>query len=88
MRGNNYVLGKFAKPALSFKNRHLTVEFLYMFGLYYLIRDLVVSLAALGGAFLWMISPDVNLLAAFGFGVAGTIWFAVFGRDVSPPGSR
>ncbi|HLE38642.1 MAG TPA: MFS transporter [Acidimicrobiia bacterium] len=59
-----------------------------MFGLYYLIRDLVVSLAALGGAFLWMISPDVNLLAAFGFGVAGTIWFAVFGRDVSPPGSR
>jgi len=36
VRGNNYVLGKFAKPALSFKNRHLTIEFLYMFGLYYL----------------------------------------------------
>lgn len=35
VRGNNYVLMKFAKPALTFKNRHLTTEFLYMFGLYY-----------------------------------------------------
>ncbi len=36
VRGNNYVLKKYAKPALQFKNRHLTTEFLYMFGLYYL----------------------------------------------------
>jgi cellulose synthase/poly-beta-1,6-N-acetylglucosamine synthase-like glycosyltransferase len=36
VRGNNYVLKKFAKPALQFKNRHLTTEFFYMFGLYYL----------------------------------------------------
>jgi cellulose synthase/poly-beta-1,6-N-acetylglucosamine synthase-like glycosyltransferase len=36
VRGNNYVLGKFMKPALAFRNRHLTVEFLYMFVLYYL----------------------------------------------------
>jgi cellulose synthase/poly-beta-1,6-N-acetylglucosamine synthase-like glycosyltransferase len=36
VRGNNYVLNKFAKPALQFRNRHLTTEFLYMFGLYYL----------------------------------------------------
>lgn len=36
VRGNNYVLKKFAKPALQFRNRHLTTEFLYMFGLYYL----------------------------------------------------
>ncbi len=36
VRGNNYVLKKFAKPAMQFKNRHLTMEFLYMFGLYYL----------------------------------------------------
>jgi cellulose synthase/poly-beta-1,6-N-acetylglucosamine synthase-like glycosyltransferase len=36
VRGNNYVLKKYARPALSFKNRHLTTEFLYMFGLYYL----------------------------------------------------
>lgn len=36
VRGNNYVLRKYARPALSFKNRHLTTEFFYMFGLYYL----------------------------------------------------
>lgn len=53
-----------------------------MFGLYYLIRDVVVSLAALGGAFLWRVSPEANLWTAFAFGVAGTLWFAIFGRDV------
>ncbi len=56
-----------------------------MFGLYYLLRDSVVSLAAFGGAFLWMISPEVNLLSAFGFGVLGTLWFAWRGRDMSVP---
>ena len=56
-----------------------------MFGLYYLIRDTVVSLAALGGAFLWQISPQTNLTAAFVCGVIGTIGFAVFGRDMPPP---
>jgi MFS family permease len=53
-----------------------------MFGLYYLIRDVFVSLAALGGAFLWQISPATNLIAAFVFGVIGTIGFGIFGRDV------
>jgi len=53
-----------------------------MFGLYYLVRDLVVSVAALGGAFLWLISPEVNLITAFAFGLAGTIWFAIWGRGV------
>lgn len=53
-----------------------------MFGLYYLIRDLVVGLAALGGAFLWQISPETNLITAFVFGVIGTVGFAVFGRDM------
>ena len=42
-----------------------------MFGLYYLLRDLVVSVAAFGGAFLWIIGPEVNLWVAFGFGVLG-----------------
>jgi MFS family permease len=54
-----------------------------MFGLYYLIRDSIVSLAAFGGALLWMISPEVNLFTAFGFGVLGTIWFAFRGRDLT-----
>jgi MFS family permease len=59
-----------------------------MFGLYYLIRDVVVSFAALGGAFLWQISPQANLLTAFMFGIAGTVGFAIFGRDVRAPGAE
>lgn len=51
------------------------------FGMYYLIRDSIVSLAAFGGAFLWLISPQTNFLTAFGFGIAGTAWFAIFGKD-------
>ncbi|MBN1980907.1 MAG: MFS transporter, partial [Chitinivibrionales bacterium] len=54
-----------------------------MFGLYYLLRDVIVSAAAFGGALLWKIGPEVNLLCAFGFGVVGTLWFALFGTDVS-----
>jgi MFS family permease len=53
-----------------------------MFGLYYLIRDVFVSAAALGGAFLWQISPETNLIAAFVFGIIGTVGFAIFGRDM------
>ncbi len=53
-----------------------------MFGLYYLIRDVFVSVAALGGAFLWQISPETNLITAFVFGIIGTLGFAVFGRDI------
>ena len=60
-----------------------------MFGLYYLIRDVFVSVAALGGAFLWQISPQMNLITAFVFGIIGTLGFAVFGRDITmPPDSR
>jgi MFS family permease len=54
-----------------------------MFGLYYLIRDTIVSLAAFGGALLWLISPATNFLSAFAFGVIGTIWFIARGIDVS-----
>lgn len=58
-----------------------------MFGLYYLIRDVVVSVAAFGGAFLWQHSPRLNLLTAFGFGALGTLWFAVRGKDLRSPRS-
>lgn len=54
-----------------------------MFGLYYLLRDVVVSMAAVGGAFLWQIGPGINFLAAFGCGVLGTVGFAVWGKDIS-----
>lgn len=53
-----------------------------MFGLYYLIRDVVVSIAALGGAFLWLLGPSVNLLTAFTFGLLGTAWFVWKGTDL------
>ncbi len=56
-----------------------------MFGLYYLVRDFFVSIAALGGAFLWEISPETNFIVAFVFGVMGTLGFAVFGRDLQMP---
>jgi MFS family permease len=59
-----------------------------MFGLYYLIRDVVVSAAAFGGAFLWRHSPVVNLMAAFAFGVAGTLWFLARGKDLPAPAGR
>ncbi|MDY6791781.1 MAG: MFS transporter [Thermodesulfobacteriota bacterium] len=54
-----------------------------MFGLYYLIRDVVVSIAAFSGAFLWMLGPAVNFLVAFSFGVVGTIVFTIWGDDQS-----
>ncbi|MBA4375583.1 MAG: MFS transporter [Anaerolinea sp.] len=53
-----------------------------VFGVYYLIRDVIVSVAAFGGVFLWAIKPEINLLVAFGFGLVGTIFFAIFGRDM------
>lgn len=60
-----------------------------MFGLYYLIRDVIVSLAAFGGAFLWTVGPEVNFLVAAGFGLAGSLWFAVRGTDLdSPPTTK
>jgi len=56
-----------------------------MFGFYYLLRDTVVSLAALLGAFLWQLSPAANLLSATGFGALGTLWFMRYGADVDRP---
>lgn len=53
-----------------------------MYGLYYFIRDVCVSVAAFGGAFLWLVSPTTNFIVAFVFGVLGTIGFARYGTDV------
>jgi MFS family permease len=52
------------------------------FGTYYLFRDVVVSIAALSSAFLWNISPFTNFFTAFICGLVGTIWFAVWGKDL------
>ena len=56
-----------------------------MFGLYYLMRDVIVSIAAFGGAFLWRISPEVNLFSACAFGAIGTIWFILRGEALPAP---
>jgi MFS family permease len=53
-----------------------------MFGLYYLIRDVFVSVAAFGGALLWEISPETNFWVAFAFGILGTVGFAIYGEDL------
>lgn len=45
------------------------------FGTYYLIRDVIVSLAAFGGAFLWQKSPQLNFNTAGAFGLMGTLYF-------------
>jgi len=57
------------------------------FGAYYLARDVVVSAAVIGGAWLWTVSPEANFLTAFGFGLLGFGFYAAFGREkigVSP----
>lgn len=51
-----------------------------MFGFYYLMRDSVVAIAALFGAWLWQISPETNLITAFIFGVIGTTWYIAKGK--------
>jgi MFS family permease len=44
-------------------------------GTYYLVRDVIVSLGALLGAWLWHIGPRLNFLGAAAFGIAGTIFY-------------
>lgn len=56
-----------------------------MFGLYYLLRDVVVSAAAFSGAFLWQMGPSVNFLVAFAFGLMGTLHFTLWGRSAYLP---
>ncbi len=53
------------------------------FGAYYLVRDGIVSVAAFLSAFLWIVSPAVNFLTAFAFGLIGTFIFLLFGKSYS-----
>src|SRR5712692_2258697 len=46
-----------------------------MVGAYYLVRDLIVSVAALLGAYLWKLGAEPNFLVAAAFGIAGTIFY-------------
>jgi MFS family permease len=51
-------------------------------GTYYLVRDLIVSVAALLGALLWRLDPRLNFLGAAAFGLAGTIFYFKTLREI------
>ncbi|MEI7633748.1 MAG: MFS transporter [bacterium] len=53
-------------------------------GLYYMIRDVTVAFAALGGGWLWAINPALNLWTAFAFGIAGTLIYAMSSARTPP----
>src|SRR5216110_1185691 len=46
-----------------------------MVGAYYLVSDLIVSLGAILGAYLWKLGPALNFLGAAALGVVGTIFY-------------
>ncbi|PYJ81280.1 MAG: hypothetical protein DME73_07875 [Verrucomicrobia bacterium] len=52
-----------------------------MVGAYYLVRDLVVSVGAIFGAYLWNVNPNVNFLGATALGIVGTIFYIKTIRD-------
>lgn len=52
-----------------------------LYGAYYMIRDVIVSLAAFMGGFLWKISPQLNLSVACVFGLIGTGYFLKYCKE-------
>jgi MFS family permease len=54
-----------------------------MVGAYYLIRDLIVSLGALAGAYFWKIGPRANFISAAVFGIVGTVIYAMRKRAIN-----
>jgi ABC-type proline/glycine betaine transport system permease subunit len=52
-----------------------------LYGGYYMIRDTVVSFAALFGGLLWAISPQANLITASIFGVIGSFYFLRYCKE-------
>jgi len=59
-----------------------------MIGAYYLVRDLVVSLAAIIGAYLWKLGPATNFLGATAFGLGGTLYYLFAIRRGKPSRSQ
>jgi MFS family permease len=52
-----------------------------IYGAYYMFRDTIVSLAAIGGGLLWTVSPAVNFWTASAFGFAGLFYFVRFCKE-------
>jgi MFS family permease len=59
-----------------------------MIGAYYLVRDLLVSAAAIVGAYLWKLGPATNFLGATAFGLGGTIYYLIAIRRAQLAASR
>lgn len=58
-----------------------------MIGAYYLVRDLLVSAAAILGAYLWKLGPATNFLGAAALGLGGTLYYFASTRRSAPAGS-
>jgi len=52
-----------------------------MVGAYYLVRDVIVSIGAIVGSYLWALGAELNFLAATAFGIGGTIFYIKTIRD-------
>jgi MFS family permease len=57
-----------------------------MIGAYYLVRDLLVSAAAILGAYLWQLGPAANFLGATALGLCGTVYYLISTRRSTPAG--
>lgn len=57
-------------------------ESLY-FGAFYLYRDVLVTAGVFLGGALWLISPELNLLTAAGFGAMACLVYGIFGRTIT-----
>ncbi|MCQ2981718.1 MAG: MFS transporter [Treponemataceae bacterium] len=50
------------------------------FGAFYLYRDILVTAGVFLGGALWLIQPELNLLAAAGFGLGACLIYGFFGK--------
>ncbi len=76
-------LKEFGEPTRKTLINHLAKENekTASFGIYYLVRDIFVSVAPFLGAYLFINSPNLNFIIAFIFGIIGFIIFLLFGKD-------
>lgn len=72
VRGNNYVIRKFLKQALLLKNPMLSMEFLYLFILYYLF------LVAIVASHLLFIFSSLGILSVTVSGPYTAVWVSAF----------
>lgn len=72
VRGNNYVIRKLLKPALLLKNRFLSLEFLYLFLLYYLF------LGAIAVSHLLFILCSLGVFSVAVPGPYTAVWISAF----------